>query len=211
MYTGKFVVVEGLEGAGKSTAIDVIKSELEQAGIDYICTREPGGTEMAEQIRSLVKQHREEIVAAETELLLMYAARVQLVENVIKPALEQGKWVIGDRHNLSTQAYQGGGRGIDMHKIDAIKHTVLGDFAPDATLFLDVSAEIGLARARGRGELDRIEKEESSFFDRIRLSFISLLASQPNHELVNANQDMNAVHNDIKQVVRRWVSLWNIS
>ena len=176
MTQAKFIVIEGLEGAGKSTAINAVLETLKQAGIEQIKnTREPGGTVLAEQLRTLVKQdHEGEELQDMTELLLMYAARVQLVENVIKPALNSGTWVVGDRHDMSSQAYQGGGREISQHTMTALKQTTLGDFKPDLTIYLDLDPRIGLERARGRGELDRIEKMDMSFFDRTRARYLEL-------------------------------------
>lgn len=162
---GKFIVIEGLEGAGKTTAHQVILKELEQAGIsNIVMTREPGGTPLAEKLRHLIKHETEEPVTDKAELLMLYAARVQLVENVIKPALAEGKWVLGDRHDMSSQAYQGGGRKLDRKLLETLKESVLGTFEPDLTIYLDLDPVIGLARARGRGELDRIEQQSLDFF-----------------------------------------------
>lgn len=148
----KYIVIEGLEGAGKTTARNVVVETLEQLGIrDMVFTREPGGTQLAEKLRSLVldiKSVGDEVITDKAEVLMFYAARVQLVETVIKPALANGTWVIGDRHDLSTQAYQGGGRGIDQHMLATLRDAVLGDFRPDLTLYLDVTPEVGLKRAR---------------------------------------------------------------
>ena len=160
MARGKFIVIEGLEGAGKSSAMACVVNYLQEHQIPYIQVREPGGTPMAEAIRALVKQPWAETVTAETELLLMYASRAQLVANVIEPALTRGEWVISDRHDLSSRAYQGGGRGIDDAKLATLRQLVLGDFTPDLTLLLDIEPARGLARAQARGELDRIEQEE---------------------------------------------------
>ncbi len=147
----KYIVIEGLEGAGKTTARNVVVETLEQLGIrDMVFTREPGGTQLAEKLRSLVldiKSVGDEVITDKAEVLMFYAARVQLVETVIKPALANGTWVIGDRHDLSTQAYQGGGRGIDQHMLATLRDAVLGDFRPDLTLYLDVTPEVGLKRA----------------------------------------------------------------
>ena len=166
----KFIVIEGLEGAGKTTAREAVVAVLHEQGIeDVVFTREPGGTPLAEQLRVLVKQGIDgEQVSDKAELLMLYAARVQLVENVIKPALARGAWVVGDRHDLSSQAYQGGGRGLDTQLMTTLRDAVLGDFRPDLTLYLDVTPEIGLQRARARGELDRIEQESRYFFTRTR-------------------------------------------
>lgn len=143
MNQSKFIVVEGLEGAGKSTAINAIVETLKASGVeDIVNTREPGGTVLAEKMRSLVKEeHEGEKLQDMTELLLMYAARVQLVENVIKPALDSGKWVLGDRHDMSSQAYQGGGRQIARTTMESLKETTLGGFKPDLTLYLDLDLE----------------------------------------------------------------------
>ena len=148
----KYIVIEGLEGAGKTTARNVVVDTLKSLGVaDMVFTREPGGTQLAEKLRSLVldiKSVGDEVITDKAEVLMFYAARVQLVETVIKPALAEGKWVIGDRHDLSTQAYQGGGRGIDQTMLATLRDAVLGDFRPDLTLYLDVTPEVGLKRAR---------------------------------------------------------------
>lgn len=194
---GKFVVIEGLEGAGKSSAIASIVSHLQAKGIRTETVREPGGTPMAEAIRELVKQRWEEQVQPATELLLMYASRVQLVKTVIEPALRDGVWVIGDRHDLSSQAYQGGGRELGADLLKQLKTIALGSFAPDLTLYLDVDEETGLQRARGRGELDRIEEEDIEFFRRTRARYLELAKRDPNIVIINANQEMLKVHQAI--------------
>lgn len=186
---GKFIVIEGLEGAGKSTAVRHVERWLHAQGIERVeLTREPGGTPLAERMRAIVKEVHEEPLTVEAELLLMYAARVQLVETRIRPALAQGVWVIGDRHDLSSQAYQGGGRGIDANLIQQIKNAVLGDFSPDLTLYLDIDPELGLARARARGELDRIELEKLEFFTRTRQRYLELAAHDPRIKVIDASQ-----------------------
>ncbi|NOJ22353.1 dTMP kinase [Vibrio coralliilyticus] len=207
MTQAKFIVIEGLEGAGKSTAINAVLETLKQAGIEQIKnTREPGGTALAEQLRTLVKQdHEGEELQDMTELLLMYAARVQLVENVIKPALNSGTWVVGDRHDMSSQAYQGGGRQISQHTMTALKQTILGDFKPDLTIYLDLDPRIGLERARGRGELDRIEKMDMSFFDRTRARYLELAQCDSSVVVINAEQTIELVAQDIKQALRSWL------
>ncbi|AEY01734.1 thymidylate kinase [Oceanimonas sp. GK1] len=183
----RFIVIEGLEGAGKSTVQAHVVHWLEAQGHRVITTREPGGTPLAEKMRALVKEVHEEQLTVEAELLLMYAARVQLVKNRIQPALRDGIWVVGDRHDLSSQAYQGGGRGIDAGLIRQIKQAVLGDFKPDLTLYLDIDPAQGLARARGRGELDRIELENIDFFERTRARYLELVQADPNCELIDAS------------------------
>ncbi|MFZ7171812.1 dTMP kinase [Avibacterium volantium] len=204
--TGKFIVIEGLEGAGKTTARDAIVEVLVREGIDdVVFTREPGGTPLAEKLRHLIKYETEEPVTDKAELLMLYAARIQLVENVIKPALATGKWVVADRHDLSSQAYQGGGRQIDAQLLQTLKHTVLGDFAPDLTLYLDLDPEIGLARARGRGELDRIEQQEIAFFQRTRARYLALVKDDPKAVIINAEQPIEKVRADIQSAVQNFV------
>lgn len=207
MSQAKFIVVEGLEGAGKSTAIKAVLETLAQNGIDKIKnTREPGGTVLAEKMRSLVKEeHEGEVLQDMTELLLMYAARVQLVENVIKPALADGTWVVGDRHDMSSQAYQGGGRQLSAKTMSSLKETTLGDFKPDLTLYLDIDPKVGLERARGRGELDRIEKMDISFFERTRARYQELAASDESVITIKAEQSIEQVALDIQNALVRWL------
>ena len=201
---GKFIVIEGLEGAGKSTALRHVVAWLQQHGVARIeQTREPGGTPLAERMRTIVKEVHEEPLTMQAELLLMYASRVQLVENRIKPALAQGAWVVGDRHDLSSQAYQGGGRGIDTHLITQIKEAVLGDFAPDLTLYLDIDPALGLTRARARGELDRIELEQLSFFERTRARYLTLAAADPRIHVIDASQSEAEVAAAIARVLEQ--------
>ncbi|CDL82012.1 dTMP kinase [Xenorhabdus szentirmaii] len=203
----KFIVIEGLEGAGKTTAIQTVMETLQQHGIsDLILTREPGGTPLAEKLRELIKQGVEgELLTDKAEVLMIYAARVQLVENVIKPALSNGKWVIGDRHDLSSQAYQGGGRGIDQNLMASLREAALGDFYPDLTVYLDLPPEIGLQRARERGELDRIEKESLDFFHRTRERYLELVKKDRRIKKVDATQPLSKVQDDIRQVVSQWL------
>ncbi len=206
--TGKFIVIEGLEGAGKTTARQVIVDTLRENGItDLIYTREPGGTPLAEKLRTLIKDGIDgETVTDKAEVLMLYAARIQLVDNVIKPALARGQWVIGDRHDLSSQAYQGGGRGIDRKLMESLRDTVLGDFYPDFTLYLDLPPETGLARARSRGELDRIEQESLDFFRRTRARYLELAESDPRIVTVDASQSIDNVHQSIRTAVLNWLA-----
>ncbi|PJG83907.1 dTMP kinase [Caviibacterium pharyngocola] len=204
--TGKFIVIEGLEGAGKTTAHQAVVDTLKELGIeDVIFTREPGGTPLAEKLRELIKHENEEPVTDKAELLMLYAARIQLVENRIKPALQAGKWVVGDRHDLSSQAYQGGGRQMDKHLLQTLKQTVLGDFEPDFTLYLDIDPAVGLARARGRGELDRIERQNLDFFHRTRARYLELVEKNPKAMIINAEQSIEQVRRDIQSAVKNFV------
>ncbi|MGM3184995.1 dTMP kinase [Dickeya oryzae] len=203
----KFIVIEGLEGAGKTSAHAVVVETLREFGIDDIVfTREPGGTPLAEKLRTLIKQGvAEEKLTDKAELLMLYAARVQLVENVIRPALERGAWVVGDRHDLSSQAYQGGGRGMDPHLMASLRDTVLGNFRPDLTLYLDIPPDLGLKRARQRGELDRIEQESLAFFERTRARYQQLAAADNSIVTVDASRGLEEVNADIRRVLCDWL------
>jgi dTMP kinase len=199
----KFLVIEGLEGAGKSTAVSTVINWLAEQGItDVITTREPGGTKLAEKMRAIVKDvDTEEPLTESAELMLMYAARAQLVENVIKPALAKGQWVVGDRHDLSSIAYQGGGRGFDIDVLNTLRHVAIGDFKPDVTLLLDIDPAVGLERAKVRGELDRIELEQLSFFQRIGAKYQELAAADDSIYSVDAGQNIDNVQLQIRDVL----------
>ncbi|CAI1507001.1 Thymidylate kinase [Serratia quinivorans] len=203
----KFVVIEGLEGAGKTTARDTVVDVLREHGINDIAfTREPGGTPLAEKLRDLFKRGVEgELPTIKAEVLMLYAARVQLVETVIKPALARGAWVVGDRHDLSSQAYQGGGRGVDQQLMASLRDTVLGDFRPDLTLYLDLPPIVGLQRARARGELDRIEQEALPFFERTRARYRELAAQDASIITVDASQSLDQVTAAIRRCVSQWL------
>lgn len=202
---GKFIVVEGLEGAGKSNAQTVIANTLRQHQIDFIATREPGGTPIAEALRTLWKEGIDgEHTTDKAEVLMMYAARTQLVETIIQPALVAGKWVIGDRHNLSSLAYQGGGRNL-TDLVEKISTAILGDFEADFTLYLDLDPEIGLERAKGRGALDRIEQQHIDFFYRTRQRYLELTQNNPKAVIINAEQDIQRVSADIQQAVESFL------
>ncbi|MED5525385.1 MAG: dTMP kinase [Pseudomonadota bacterium] len=196
-----FVVIEGLEGAGKSTAVARVRAFLESRGATVVQTREPGGTPLAERMRELVKNVHDEPLTPQAELLLMYAARVQLVENVIKPALAAGNWVVGDRHDLSSRAYQGGGRQLGNALIDSIRQVVLGDFKPVLTLYLDIDPKLGLERAKARGELDRIELEQLAFFERTRARYLALASEDPSIVTIDAGQELALVHQAIDKAL----------
>ncbi|HEY4435249.1 dTMP kinase [Lelliottia wanjuensis] len=204
-----YIVIEGLEGAGKTTARNVVVDTLKELGIEeMVFTREPGGTVLAEKLRSLVldiKSVGDEVISDKAEVLMFYAARVQLVETVIKPALAEGRWVIGDRHDLSTQAYQGGGRGIDQTMLATLRDAVLGDFRPNLTLYLDVTPAVGLKRARARGELDRIEQESLDFFNRTRARYLELAAQDSSIRTIDATQSLEEVTRSIRETVTAWV------
>lgn len=205
--TGKFIVIEGLEGAGKTTAINTVARILKQHHIaDLQFTREPGGTPIAEALRNIIKNGLDnEPLTDKAELLMLYAARIQLVDNVIKPALKMGKWVIGDRHDLSTQAYQGGGRQIDKVFIETLQAQVLGNFKPDLTLYLDIVPELGLMRAKSRGQLDRIEQQSLPFFERIRQRYLQLAERDNTIVTIDANQSIEEVTAQIETILISWL------
>jgi len=205
MKTGKFIVVEGLEGAGKSTAMSQIQQILSEQGISFITTREPGGTPLAEKMREIVKAETEEHLTAEAELLLMYASRIQLIDNVIKPALAEGKWVIGDRHDMSSLAYQGGGRQLPDSLLLPIRNAVLKDFAPDLTILMDLDPRVGLSRAAARGELDRIERMDMGFFDRTRNVYLELANNNPKVITINAENELVQVQKDLSTTISNWL------
>ena len=194
----KFIVIEGLEGAGKSSAISLVGDFIEKhTGQVPVCTREPGGTPLAERMRDLIKVADEtDPLCDEAECLLLYAARAQLVANVIKPALNRGAWVLGDRHNLSSLAYQCGGRGL-MPLVQVVSKATLGDFKPDLTIYLDIDPAQGLQRAAQRGKLDRIEKQALDFFERARATFLSFAAEDDTIAIIDAGQTLAEVHKDI--------------
>ena len=203
-----YIVIEGLEGAGKTNAHNVVVDTLKELGIaEMVFTREPGGTQLAEKLRSLVldiKSVGDEVINDKAEVLMFYAARVQLVETVIKPALATGQWVIGDRHDLSTQAYQGGGRCIDQTMLATLRDAVLGDFRPNLTLYLDVTPEVGLTRARARGELDRIEQESMDYFNRTRARYLELAGQDRSIRTIDATQPLDEVSRAIRETMLQW-------
>ncbi|MGP1958720.1 MAG: dTMP kinase [Arsenophonus sp. NC-CH8-MAG3] len=203
-----YIVIEGLEGAGKTTAIKTIVKTLTKVGITEIdFTREPGGTLLAEKLRQLIKHGiGKEKITDKAELLMLYAARIQLIENVIKPAIAKGRWVIGDRHDLSSQAYQGGGRGLSVELMKVLRNTILDDFRPDLTLYLDIEPDLGLQRARGRSKLDRIEKESLDFFKRTRQRYLELAREDNTIITIDANQSLKEMQKIICQTLLNWLA-----
>lgn len=190
---GKFLTVEGTEGVGKTTNIAFIKSWLERNGIEYVATREPGGTPLAEEVRALLLAPRAEKVHENAELLLVFAARAQHLAQVIEPALAQGKWVLCDRFTDATYAYQGGGRQMEKSTIATLERLVQKSLRPDAVILLDIPVQLGLERARGRGELDRFEQEDIAFFERVRAAYLERAGANRHYRIVDASQTLEQV------------------
>ncbi|MTI14661.1 dTMP kinase [Sansalvadorimonas verongulae] len=206
-YPGFFLTVEGGEGAGKTTSIEFISTWLKERNIDFIQTREPGGTPFAERIRELLLAPGDEKVADMTELLLMFAARAQHIESVIKPALAAGKLVLSDRFTDASFAYQGAGRGLSLKALSTLESLVQGELRPDMTLLLDLPVEVGMARASGRGELDRIEQEKTDFFVRVRQGYLARADDEPQRfEIVDASQSIENVQVAIAEVLGKRVN-----
>jgi dTMP kinase len=198
MVRGRFISVEGIEGVGKSSNIDVLVSHLENAGYEVLTTREPGGTPLAEDIRHLLMHRGDEAIPEIAELLLMFAARSLNVNNNIRPALAAGKWVVCDRFTDSSRAYQSGGRGLPMETVNKLATWVHGDLWPDLTILLDAPVEVGLARAGNRSKPDRIEQEEHAFFARVRESYLQQAAAEPDRFVIlDTTRELAAVQSDV--------------
>jgi len=203
---GRLITLEGIEGAGKSSHMQFIAEKLQQTGKEILLTREPGGTDLGEGIRALLLTKNEEVMFEETELLLMFAARAQHVQQLILPAMAEGKIVICDRFTDSSYAYQGGGRGISIERIRQLEawlfSGVLSGFKPDLTLLLDLSVETGLSRARTRGEADRFEIETVNFFQNARDTFLSIAQNEPDRvKVIDAEQQLETVQSSILEVL----------
>lgn len=200
--TGKFISIEGTEGVGKSTNIAFIKQWFVDKGISLLHTREPGGTPFAEEIRELLLAKRDEQVDAKSELLLMYAARAQHVSQKIKPALEQGQWVLCDRFSDASFAYQGAGRALGLNKLAELDQWVLEGFKPDLTILLDLPVEVGLSRAQERGPTDRFEEEQVEFFEQVRQGYLQIAQQEPERmKIVDARGSLEEVQQQIEQVL----------
>ncbi len=198
MNRGQFVTLEGGEGVGKTTQIGFIKHYLVEQGIDVVLTREPGGTVLAEKIRDLLLENHAETLSSQAELLMMFAARAQHLDNVIWPALRQGQWVVCDRFTDASYAYQGGGRGMALRQIQALETMIQGDFRPDLTLLLDAPVAIGLQRAKKRGPVDRFESEQFEFFDKVRQAYLSRAQQEPQRiRVIDAARPLEDVKNAI--------------
>jgi dTMP kinase len=203
--TGRFITIEGGEGAGKSTAQTFLAEKLTAQGISVLQTREPGGTPLAEAIRHNLLSVDEEAPVEMAELLLVFAARAQHLSKVIEPALNQGQWVLCDRFTDATYAYQGAGRGLSAELIGKLESLVQDGRVPDTVILLDMPPEIGMARARARGALDRFEQEEQSFFERVRQGYLDRAARFPDRYIVvDAAQDLSGVQKSLEAVMRNW-------
>lgn len=202
MKKGLFITLEGGEGAGKSTQMAFVQKRLLEAlqskGKSLQVTREPGGTVLGEQIRELLLDHRQTAMDSDTELLLMFAARAQHLAQKIRPTLDDGDWILCDRFTDATYAYQGGGRGIDTQRIAALEDWVQGELRPDLTLLLDLPVDVGMARAGERGELDRFEREQLTFFERVRQTYRDRATAEPGrYRIIDASQSIEQVQKQI--------------
>ena len=209
---GKLLVIEGLEGAGKTTVIQTIESYLKDKNQKVLLTREPGGTRVGEWVRSLIKEQVSgETLDPRTELLMLYAARVQHIEEIIKPALKQGIWVISDRFELSTIAYQGGGRGLPMAMINQVSTAVLQGFKHDVTFFLDLDPALGLARVLQRGAKDRMEQESLVFFQRVNDAYHQAILGMQDVIQIDASQPLSSVQKTVMAHLERLIESYVIS
>lgn len=204
MSEPRFITLEGTEGVGKTSNLNFIEQQLANAGIHFITTREPGGTPLGEHIREILLGKNYQGMSHDTELLLMFAARAEHVNKVIKPAMAEGKWVLCDRFTDATYAYQGGGRQLSMERIAGLENWVLGDLRPDLTLLLDAPVDIGRERAGKRSEPDRFEQEKDAFFNRVRDAYLARAQQEPERiKIVDASQELEQVQADIKNVLKQ--------
>ena len=205
--TGKFITVEGIEGAGKTSCMQVVTEVIEHQGITAIHTREPGGTDLGEDLRSLLLSHKHTGMSDDAELLMMFAARAEHIAQKIKPALDDGKWVLCDRFTDATYAYQGYGREIPLEKIASLENWVQGALRPDLTLLMDLPVEVGMERAGKRSAPDRFESEAWDFFERIRKGYLSIAAEQPSRvKVIDASQDLANVQAQIRAAMEVFVN-----
>ena len=204
--SGRLITLEGGEGAGKSTVLETVRAQLAGRGIDALVTREPGGTPAGEAIRSVLLDPNLRGLCAETELLLMFASRAQLVRDVVLPALAAGRWVLSDRFTDASFAYQGGGRGQPIERIAQLERWAAAGVQPDLTLLLDLPVADGMRRANGRGSADRIEMENVDFFERVRAAYRARAAADPGRfRVVDASRTLDEVLGDVCSNVDRFL------
>jgi dTMP kinase len=204
---GKFITIEGGEGAGKSTMMSRVADWLESRGLRVIRTREPGGTGLAEKLRDILLDRNNISISSRAELLLMFAARAQHLDELILPALARGDWVLCDRFTDASWAYQGGGRGLPRDEIETLETLVHGDLQPDLTLLLDLPVEQGLRRVAERGQADRFEQESRLFFEQVRNAYLERAAAAPDRfAVIDASRNMEEVWSQIDPVLqeRMW-------
>lgn len=205
--SGRFITLEGGEGAGKSSNMEWLAEQLRAAGKTVLLTREPGGTPLAESIREVLLAPSVEAMADDTELLLVFAARAQHLAEKIRPALARGEWVLCDRFVDATWAYQGAGRGLDQTSIAALEQLVVADSQPDMTILFDISVEQGMARAGKRAALDRIEQEDKAFFERIRDCYLQRADQQPaRFRVLDASLSLDQVRAQLEPVIEEMLS-----
>jgi len=204
--TTYFITIEGSEGAGKTTQLTFMRDFLERAGYPVTLTREPGGTLLGEELRALLLGHRDDGMALKTETLLMFAARAEHLERVIRPALAAGHWVLCDRFTDATYAYQGGGRGLPMAQIAVLEDWVQGDLRPDLTLLLDLPVAVGRARAGKRSPADRFERETVEFFERVRVAYRDRAQQHPDrYRIVDAAPPIAIVRAQVEKLLAQWL------
>ncbi len=203
MKKGLFITLEGIEGAGKSTAVDFIEDFLTKEGHDVIKTREPGGTVIGEQIREILLKNENYTLTYDTELLLVFSARAQHIQEVILPALSSGKIILCDRFTDASYAYQGGGRGIDASRINLLEKWVQGDLRPNLTLLFDLDVSIGMQRTKKRSDADRFEREEINFFEKIRNTYLERAKNEPQRfRIINSASSLESVKEQIITILK---------
>ncbi len=203
MKKGLFITLEGIEGAGKSTAVDFIEDFLTKEGHDVIKTREPGGTVIGEQIREILLKNENYTLTYDTELLLVFSARAQHIQEVILPALSSGKIILCDRFTDASYAYQGGGRGIDASRINLLEKWVQEDLRPNLTLLFDLDVSIGMQRTKKRSDADRFEREEINFFEKIRNTYLERAKNEPQRfRIINSASSLESVKEQIITILK---------
>ena len=202
MSSGKFLTFEGIEGAGKSTQIDLLAQYLKDLGFNVFLTREPGGTTLGEALREILLDDRQKNIVPMAELLMVAAARAQHIEEKIKPALESGKWVLCDRFNDSSIAYQGAGRGLGAPRVQKLMELAFGSFVPDLTIVLDLEWEEGLRRATKNSKADRFEREGGEFFGPVRDTFLNLSKKDPRYQVFDASCSVEAIQNELRLLIK---------